>query len=282
VVIAAFCWGLNSIIAKGAFEAGITPARLAEARTAVAGIPLIAYLALRRRELLVPPRPAIGPIVLFGLCLVAINWASYTAVDLLPVGVALSLQYTAPVLVLVAVALVARRSPGGLVWIAAAVTLIGATFVSGAWNGLHDLDGRGVAAGVASAIFFGIYLLSAESAGRRGSHPATVLAGGFAVASVAWAILLPWWSWPVARLAEPEIVLRVLGVGLVGTLIPFLLVVNALRMLSAAIAGIAATTEPVFAASLAWVFLGQSLAPAQLIGGGLVVSGVVLAQLRRD
>ena len=61
----------------------------------------------------------------------------------------------------------------------------------------------------------------------------------------------------------------------------FLLVVNALRLLSAAVAGIAATTEPVFAAGLAWVFLGQSLAPAQLIGGGLVVGGVVLAQLVR-
>jgi drug/metabolite transporter (DMT)-like permease len=281
VVIAAFCWGMNSIIAKGAFEAGISPARLAEARTAVAGIPLVGYLALRRRELLTPPAPAIGPIVLFGLGLVAINWASYTAVDLLPVGVALSLQYTAPVLVLVGIALVARRSPGGLVWIGAVLTLVGATFVSGAWNGLHDLDGRGVAAGIASAIFFGIYLLSAEAAGRRGAHPATVLAAGFAVASVAWGILLPWWTWPVDRLAEPEIVLRVLGVGLVGTLIPFLLVVNALRLLSAAIAGIAATTEPVFAASLAWIFLGQSLAPAQLVGGGLVVGGVVLAQLVR-
>jgi len=179
------------------------------------------------------------------------------------------------------VALTARRSPGGVVWIAAVLTLIGATLVSGAWNGLHDLDGRGVAAGIASAIFFGIYLLSAEAAGRRGAHPATVLAGGFLIASVAWAVILPWWSWPVDRLAEPEILLRVLGVGLLDTLIPFLLVVNALRLLSAAVAGIAATTEPVFAASLAWVVLGQSLAPAQLLGGGLVVGGVVLAQLAR-
>ena len=247
----------------------------------MAGIPLIAYLALRRRDLLIPPAPAIGPVVLFGLGLVAINWASYTAVQLLPIGVALSLQYTAPVLVLVGVAIVARRSPGGLVWAAALLTLVGAVFVSGAWNGLHDLDGRGVAAGVASAIFFGIYLLSAEAAGRRGAHPATVLAGGFAIASVAWGIILPWWSWPVDRLAEPEILLRVLGVGLIGTLIPFLLVVNALRLLSAAIAGIAATTEPVFATSLAWILLGQSLAPTQLIGGSLVVAGVVLAQLAR-
>jgi drug/metabolite transporter (DMT)-like permease len=272
---------MNAVIAKGAFAAGLSPARVAEARTAVAGLPLIAYLAIWRRDLLIPGRPVIGPILLFGIGLVAVNWASYTAIDLLPVGVALSLQYTAPVLLLVGMALVARRSPRALLWVAALVTLAGASLVSGAYTGLRDLNALGVAAGVASAISFGIYLLSAEAAGRRGAHPATVLAGGFLVASVAWAILLPWWSWPIDRLAEPEIALRVLGVGLLGTLLPFLLVVNALRLLSAAVAGIAATTEPVFAASLAWVVLGQSLAPAQLLGGGLVVGGVVLAQLAR-
>ena len=281
VVLAAFCWGLNAVIAKGAFEAGISPARLAEARTLVGGAPLIAYLALRRRDLLIPTRSAIGPIVVFGLGLVAINFAFYTAIDRVPVGVALSLQYTAPVLVLVGVAVAARRSPGSIVWLAALLTLLGATLVSGAYDGLRNLDGVGLAAGVAAAVFFGVYLLSAEAARQRGAHAATVLAGGFLVASIAWGILLPWWGWPVDRLADPEISLRVLGVGLIGTLFPFLLVVNALRHLPAAVAGIAATTEPVFATGLAWLLLSQSLAGPQLLGGGLVVGGVVLAQFGR-
>jgi drug/metabolite transporter (DMT)-like permease len=254
---------------------------MAEARTAVAGIPLVLYLALRRRDLLIPPRAALGPILLFGLGLVAVNWSYYTAIDRIPVGVAISLQDTAPVMVLLAVALVARRSPAALLWVAALLTLFGAVLVSGAYDGLRGLDGVGVAAGFGSAVAFAVYLLGAEAAGRRGAHPATALAGGFVVASIVWGIVLPWWGWPVDRLAEPEIVLRVLGVGLIGTLFPFLLIVNALRVLPAAIAGIAATTEPVFAAGLAWLLLGQSLGVAQLAGGGLVVGGVVLAQLVR-
>jgi drug/metabolite transporter (DMT)-like permease len=254
---------------------------MAEARTAVAGVPLVLYLALRRRDLLIPPRSALGPILLFGLGLVAVNWSYYTAIDRIPVGVAISLQDTAPVMVLLLVALVARRSPAALLWVAALLTLFGAVLVSGAYDGLRGLDGVGVAAGFGSAVAFAVYLLGAEAAGRRGAHPATALAGGFVVASIVWGILLPWWGWPVDRLADPEIVLRVLGVGLIGTLFPFLLIVNALRVLPAAIAGIAATTEPVFAAGLAWLLLGQSLGPPQLIGGGLVVGGVVLAQLAR-
>ena len=46
-------------------------------------------------------------------------------------------------------------------------------------------------------------------------------------------------------------------------------------------AGIAATTEPVFAAALAWLFLAQELTPPQLLGGALVVVGVALAQTSR-
>jgi len=67
----------------------------------------------------------IGP-VRGGLGLVAVNWSYYTAIDRIPVGVAIALQDTAPVLVLVGVALVARRSPGSVVWVAGLLTLGGA------------------------------------------------------------------------------------------------------------------------------------------------------------
>ena len=281
VVLAAFCWGLAAIFAKGAFERGVPPERMAEARIAVAGIPLLAYLLLARRDLIRPPAATLPAIGLFGVALVAVNWSYYTAIDRLAVGVAISLQYTAPVLVLLLVALVAHRLPSGVVWLAGALTLAGAVLVSGAYRGVASLDGLGVAAGISSAIWFAGYLLSAEAAGRRGAHPATVLTVGFAVAAVLWGALLPWWDWPVETLADPEIVLRVLGVGIVGTLIPFLLAVSAVRIISAAVAGIAATTEPVFASALAWLLLGQELEPLQLVGGGLVVAGVVLAQLQR-
>jgi drug/metabolite transporter (DMT)-like permease len=281
VVLAAFCWGLNAVFAKGAFEHGISPERLAEARVAVAGIPLLAYLALRRPRLLRPPRAALPSIAVFGIGLVAVNWAYYTAIDRLQVGVAISLQYTALVMILVLAALAGRSLPSLLVWGAGILTLAGAVLVSGAYAGLADLDGLGVAAGAASAISFAVYLLSAEAAGRRSAHPASVLVIGFAVAAVVWGFILPWWGWPVDRLADPEILLRVLGVGLIGTLFPFLLAVNAVRVISAAVAGIAATTEPIFASGLAWLLLGQALAGLQLLGGGLVVIGVLLAQLAR-
>lgn len=281
VVAAAFCWGISAIFAKGAFERGISPEQMAEARVMVAVVPLLAWLALRRRDLLRPPRRALPYLVAFGAAVVAVNFSYYVAIDRLEVGVAISLQYTAPVLVLALAALTSRRAPSWLVWAAGILTLVGAILVSGAYAGFARIDPVGVAAGFAAALTFAGYLLSAEAAGRRGAHPASSLLIGFVVAIVIWGVLQPWWNWPWARLSDPEIGLRVLAVGIVGTLVPFLLAVAAVRVISTPLAAIAATTEPVFASALAWVLLGQHLAPVQLLGGACVIAGVTAANLRR-
>src|SRR6266704_278988 len=226
VVAAAACWGISAIMAKVAFEHGVPPDRMAQARAAVALLALAPLLAWRRRDLLRPPAGTLPLLLGFGVSVAAVNYAYYVAIDHLAVGVAISLQYTAPVLVLGWTVLVARGRATRLAWVAAGCTLAGAVLVSQALTGFGGLDATGLAGGAASAVL-----------------------------------------------------LAVIGVGLVGTLLPFFLAVAAVRVVSAATAGIAATFEPVFAATFAWLLLGQHLRPVQLAGGLLVVAGVVLAQL---
>ena len=288
VVVAGACWALAAVLASYAFDRGMPPVRLAEARVAVALVALAPFLAWRRPDLLRPP-PGTWPVLAtFGACVAAVNLSYYLAIDHLPVGVAVALQYTGPAMLMAVTALVLRDrvaggpaggDPGRLAWTAAGLTLAGAVLVSRALEGLGALELPGLAAGLASAVLFAAYLLAAERAGRRGVEPATTLLWGFLVAVAIWAVAVPWWSWPLAALGDPGVAAAVLGVGLVGTLLPFALAVGAVRVISAATAGIAATSEPVFAAGFAWLLLGQRLTPAQLAGGVLVVVGVVLAQL---
>lgn len=245
-------------------------------------IPLAAFLILARRDLLVPPRGAWPAIGAFGICIVTVNFAYYLAIERVPVGVAIALQYTAPVLILVGAALVSRRSPHRAAWLAGGMTLVGAALVGGVLGQPSaPLDDVGLLAGAVAALTYAGYLVSAEMAGARDTHPVTTLFAGFLVAAIIWAVVLPLWDWPFHLLADPEIAWRVLAVGLLGTLLPFGLTVAALRVLAAPVAGIATTTEPVLAAALAWLLLGQVLEPAQLAGGALVVAGVVIAQLVR-
>jgi drug/metabolite transporter (DMT)-like permease len=278
IVGAGACWGLAAVIAKVAFDRGVPPVRMAEARVVVAFLVLVAYLALRRPELLRPPPGSLPVLAAFGLFVAAVNGAYYVAIDRLPVGVAISLQYTAPTLLLAAVAIRRRRDPGPMAWLAALVTLTGAVLVSRAYAGLHGVSASGVVAGLASALFFALYLLGADAAGRRGIHPATLLAWGFVFAMAFWTVAAPWWSWPYGRLGDVHVSLAVVGVGLLGTLLPFFLAVTAIPVLTPALAGIGATVEPPFAAGFAWIFLGQHLGVVQVVGGVLVLAGVVLAQ----
>ena len=285
VVVAGGCWAFAAVLAKYAFEHGVAPVRLAEARVAVAAAALLPVLAWRRPELLRPPAGAWPALAGFGVSVAAVNLTYYVAIDHLPVGVAIALQYTGPAMLMAATALLAARGRrtgeevGRLAWVAAGLTLAGAVLVSRALEGLGALDLPGLAAGLASAVLFATYLVTAERAGRRGAEPATTLLWGFLIAVAIWAVVAPWWSWPLSALADPKVAAAVVGVGLVGTLLPFALAVGAVRVISAATAGIAATSEPVFAVVFAWVLLGQRLNLAQLAGAALVVAGVVLAQL---
>src|SRR5918992_5111916 len=250
VVLAGACWALAAVLAKVAFERGVPPVRLAEARVAVALVALVPFLAWRRPDLLRPPPGTWPALAGFGACVAAVNLTYYQAIDHLPVGVAVALQYTGPAMLLAITTLAARRrpaagtgGPGRLAWTAAALTLAGAVLVSRALEGLGGLDVPGLAAGLASAVLFAAYLLAAELAGRRGAEPATTLLWGFLAAVAIWAVAAPWWSWPVGVLADPGVAGAVVAVGLLGTLLPFALAVGAVRGISAATARLAAPAE---------------------------------------
>lgn len=280
VCLAAACWGIAASTAKYGFDRGVRPTAMAEARVLIGLVVLGALLAWRRPALLRAPRGS-GPLLAaYGCSIALVNITYYVAIDRVPVGVAISLQYMAPVLLLGWIVVVARRRVSRLAWVAAALTLAGAVLVSRALRGFESLDPLGLAGGVGAAVMLATVLLLAEALGRRGLHPATTVFWGLAGAVAFWSVAVPWWRWPVAAVLEaPSVALAVIAVGLVGTLIPFFLEVSALKVLPAALVGIALTTEPLFAAGFAWLLLGQALGPTQLAGGALVVAGVILARL---
>jgi len=288
LVTAGACWGFSAVIATSAFDRGVPPVRMAEARVLVAFLVLAVLLAWRAPKLLRPPRGAWPAYLGFGLSIAVVNASYYVAIDRLPVGVAISIQYTAPTLLLALSAALAAAgvrsgvlpapARGPVPWVAAGMTLLGAALVSEAFAGLGGLSVSGLVAAAVAALTFGTYLVTAKWAGERGSPAATTLLWGFLVSCAAWTVVAPWWGWPVRLLGDPAVLGAVVAVGLLATLFPFFLSVWAVRILSPATAGVAATVEPPFATFFAWVFLGQALSGWQLFGAALVVGGVVLAQ----
>jgi drug/metabolite transporter (DMT)-like permease len=290
---AATLWAVNGVISKVIIESGgIAAPRLTEVRTTGAFLILAAALALVRPESLRVRRSELPVLLTFGvLGLAFVQWFYFEAISRLDIGVALLIQYIAPVLVALWARFAYHEPVRRRIWAALALSILGIALLVELWSGL-TLDGLGVAAALGSAVTFAVYILSAERAVTR-RDPVSLVCYGFLLASIFWAVLQPWTSFPVERVDESVSLLgRLEDLSLpvwllmgwmvvLGTIVPFALLAASLRHIPASRAAITAMFEPVAATVFAYAWLGESLTAFQLIGALVVLGAILLAQTAR-
>jgi drug/metabolite transporter (DMT)-like permease len=256
----------------------VPPAQLAQWRILFAFLVFLTItLAFKRDDLRAIRRADLPFLALFGLLgVLAVQLVYYEAIQRIPIGVALVIEYTAPLLILAYWRLRGRRVGTGL-WIAGGLTVIGCYFVVGAYDAqLRQINAVGALLAAIDAVILAAYFLLAERLVTRYSSWA-LLCVGFGTAALGWSIARPPWTLPWASLAG-EIGWYVVGVVCIATVIPYLFSVGAVRLIPAARVGLASTAEPVIAAVAAWLLIGQSLEALQVVGGVIVVVGILVAQ----
>jgi len=231
----------------------------------------------------------------FGILgLAFVQWLYLFAIHRLELGVALLIQYLAPLLVALWARFVARRQVRRRLWLALAFALSGLTLVVQIWRGTATgLSGVGVAASLAAAVAFAAYILLAEHGiDRRDAVSLTTY--GFVFGAVFFAVIQPWWTFPghvvtervslLGNLADTHLPIWALMLWIVvlGAIVPFALFIGALRHIAATRASILAMLEPVVATAVAWAWLDESLTTAQVAGGLVVLAGIMLAQTARE
>ncbi len=269
---------MGGVIAKRAFDLGVAPDVLAEFRILFAFLVFLTLtLAFKRRDLLTIKRDDVPWLALFGLLgVMAVQLIYYQAIQRIPIGVALVIEYTAPLLILAYWRARGRHVGLGL-WVAAVLTLVGCYLVVGAYDAqLRQVNAVGAILATIDAVILAAYFLLAERLVHRYSSWA-LLCAGFATAALAWCVVRPPWLLPWGEL-NGELGLDVLGVVIIATVIPYLFSVGAVRLIPAARVGLTSTAEPVIAAIVAWLLIGESLEPLQVAGGAVVVVGIVVAQ----
>ena len=276
VAAGAAMFALGGNLARYMLDDGVSAMRLSQLRSAGSLVIVALALALLRPRLMRVRGDELPQLAFLGICGLALVHATYyAAIDRLEIGVALVIQYTAPLLLLLWLRFRYGRRLAPSLWGAVALSIAGCFLVVQAYDP-GSLDAVGVAAAVGAAITFAVYMIASERAGH--SHePVTTLLWAFFFASVFWAVVQPWWSFPFSRL-DPWLAL---GVILVGTLFPFICVVAALRHIPAPRAAIAATLEPVLAAIFAWFLHDEELAAVQIAGGAVVLIAVLWVQSHR-
>jgi drug/metabolite transporter (DMT)-like permease len=292
VTAAALLFAVNGTVSKVVLQSGISSLELTQVRATGAFLGFALLLAVTRRESLRLGRRELPYLVVFGIAGVAfVQWLYFVAIGRLPIGIALLIEYIAPIMIAIWAWAVFKERIRRRIWVALVLAVVGLAIVVEAWSGL-SLDGLGVAAALCAAVAYVVYVLMAERAVRR-RDPASLTAYGFLFAALFWAAVQPVWRFPAGRLDDSvsllghlerfslPVWLLLLYVVVAGTMITFLLVATALRHISATRVGIVAMLEPVAASAVAFVWLGESFGAAQLVGGAIVLTGILLAQTAR-
>ena len=235
VFLASTLFAVNGAVSKVIQEAGLSSARLTQVRSTGAFVGFALILVLTNRKTLRLRAREVPLLVVFGVCgLAFVQWFYFIAIHRLAIGIALLLQYLAPLLVALWARFVGHEDVRRRIWVALALALAGLSLVVEIWSGIA-LDGRGVAACLAAALSYALYILVAEHAVAT-RDPISLSCYGSFFASQFWATVQPRWSFPHAVVAR---------------------------------------TTP-----LRWR-VGESLGLFQLLGGGLVLGAIALAQSSR-
>jgi len=285
-VVSAMAFGLSGTLAKGLLDAGWTPAAAVTARIVVAALVLLppGLYALRGRWHLLRGNARL--LVGYGLVAVAgTQFAYFSAVQYLQVGVALLLEYTAPVVVIGWLWLRHGQRPSPLIGVGCVVAGGGLVLVldvvTGA--GLHPL---GVLWALMAMLGVATYfVLSAQqgnglppivlaSAGMLVGALSLLLLGVVGLLDMSWSTApatyagsqLPWWA-------------AVAGLGVITAALAYTTGIAAGRRLGSRLSSFVALNEVLFALAFAWLFLGEVPRAVQFVGGVLILAGVVLVKL---
>jgi len=283
--LATFCWGGAATAGKAVFNgslfagrAAISPMLLTQARTTFTVL-VLAMLLLARfgREFFRIDSGDLARCALAGTLGVAgSNFFYYYAIQKSTVAVAITLQYTAPVWVLLYMVLRGRESGSPRRVAAVLLALVGIALTIGLFQSDLKLSRLGTGAALLASFSFALYNIVASGLVRR-RHPLQVMMYTLLGSAVLWAAVNPPWRLVAEGYTSGQwgflFVFACLSM-----LLPYIFYFTGLKYLDPTRAVVASCLEPVFAILFAAVFLGEGVRWLQVLGVAIVLVATVMAQ----
>ena len=288
---AAVLFGLNASTTKVIIQSGVTPEQAVFIRSITAGVIALVWALIANRSELRVEKRLIPRLLLLGVVGVGtLQWAYSQAVVLLPVGIALLIEYTAVLWVPIIALLVFKERVKKQIWFGAALVLGGLAVVAQIWD--SQLNPLGIIYALGAAASLTTHFIVGERIQRHLPTNVT-MAYGMGIATL---LFLPFsklnefdyaslgkgldLSGNLAGISVPLWVMLLL-LGVAGSFLPMAFTFLALRHLTATLVGVVATAETILAALFALLWLGELISLTQALGGIVVIAGIVLAQTAR-
>ncbi|MBE1547745.1 drug/metabolite transporter (DMT)-like permease [Mycobacterium sp. OAS707] len=284
----AFAFGCSGPFAKSLMEAGWSPTAAVTARLAGGALLMIIFATVLKPGWVCEALQHSKTVVAYGLIPIAgAQLCYFNAVAHMSVGVALLLEYTAPILVVGWVWATSRRRPSALTLTGVALAIVGIMLVLNVFAGAHiNLVGVGwaLAAAVCAACYF--LMSSSVAADGDGLNSITLATAGLIVGAAAVATLGVTGLMPLTFTTTEAVVagwtmswlVPVIALALIPTAIAYTLGIMGIARLQPRFASLVGLSEVMFAVLAAWVLLGEAVTPTQAIGGVVVLVGLTLAR----
>ncbi|PJK22217.1 EamA family transporter [Mycolicibacterium goodii] len=287
-VSSALAFGSSGPFAKALIEAGWSPTAAVTARLVGGALLMAVFAGFARpgwvREAIQHRRTVIA----YGLIPIAgAQFFYYNAVAHLSVGVALLLEYTAPILVVAWVWAVTRRRPSAGTFGGVALAVVGIMLVLDVFRGAH-INLVGVGFGLAAALCAACYFMMSNKVGGDDGdlHPYSLAAGGLIVGAATVAAIGASGIMPMTFATNPvkiagfslSWVVPVIALGLIPTALAYTLGIIGIARLKPRFASLVGLSEVMFAVLIAWVMVGEAVTPIQAAGGAVVLLGLALAR----
>jgi drug/metabolite transporter (DMT)-like permease len=284
----AFAFGSSGPFAKGLMEAGWSPTAAVTARLAGGALVMAIFATIVKPDWFREALQHSRTVVAYGLVPIAgAQLCYYNAVAHLSVGVALLLEYTAPILVVGWLWTTTRRRPSSLTLTGVALAVAGIMLVLNVFSGAH-INLVGVGWALAAAVCAACYFLMSDRVGADGDglNPITLAAGGLIVGAASVALLGASGVMPLTFTTNDTVIaglttswlVPVIALGVVATAIAYTLGIMGISRLRPRFASLVGLSEVMFAVLAAWVLVGEAITPTQAVGGAVVLLGLALAR----
>lgn len=285
-LLSASSFGMSGVLGKGLLDTGWSSGAAILLRVSVAALVLVVPTLVSLRGRMGTVRRHARLIVAFGLVPVAgTQFCFFQAVSRLPVGIALLLEYTAPLVIIGWMWLRHGHRPSRLTVVGAVVAALGLLLVLDIASG-HAIDLIGVMWALIGMLGAATYFILG-SHDAEGLPPIALAGGGMIVGAVGLGLLGLVRVVPMTFSAAPAMLggtavpwwVDVLFLGVMTAAIAYATGIAASRRLGSRLASFFALTEVLFALLFAWLLLGQLPRLVQLFGGLVLLVGVAVVKL---
>ncbi len=286
-IVSAATFGTSGTFGSSLIKVGWSPAAAVLARVTLAAAVLTVPALMQLRGQWAQFRRGLPRVTAFGLVAVAgAQLCYFNAIERIPVGVALLLEYFGTVLVVGWLWLRHGQQPRRLTIVGGVLALAGLSMVLNL-VGATDINPLGVMWGLLAAVGLATYFVLSAKEGDDTLPPVVMTWAGMCVAGAALGLLGLLRVIPLAgSTADVTLVgermswlFPVIGLAVVAAVVPYIAGIGAARRLGARLASFVGLAEVLFAIVFAWLLLGQLPTYLQFIGGAFILGGVTIVRL---